>query len=187
MKSKSRRELIDELKEHKKASETYVYTIESQRGTIAAQHAQITVKDRQIAGLKESLAMLSDDKDVRYTKAPDRGTVETYTTIVPEHIKRTDVFNSYNVTYAREILCKQIAKALVDNGLVRFETKPLDMFQEVIQVTARVDVIPWYALCERVVINRDKSEVTIEGGARKWRVKRKRCKLSIHACVRRQV
>lgn len=47
---------------------------------------------------------------------------------------------------------------------MRFETKPFDMNPEYVEVTARVDVIPWDLLCERVVVNRDKSEVTIERG-----------------------
>lgn len=162
MKSKSRRELIDELKEHKKASETYVYTIESQRGTIAAQHAQITVKDRQIAGLKESLAILSDDKDVRYIKAPDRGTVIKKAEIEPERVECSrEIYNE--MSDAKGIMCGQIAKALIDAGVVRFETRRIPG-RPYTEVTARIDVIPWYALCERVVVNRGKSEVTVERG-----------------------
>lgn len=160
MKSKSRRELIDELKKHKKASETYVYTIESQRGTIEAQQTLITVKDRQIAGLKESLAMLSDDKDVRYIKAPDRGTVIKRAEIEPERVKCSrEIYNE--MSGAKDIMCGQIAKALIDAGLVRFETRPIPG-RPYTEVTARIDVVPWYSLCERVVVNRDKSEVTIE-------------------------
>lgn len=157
MKSKSRRELIDELKKHKKASETYVYTIESQRGTIAAQQATITVKDRQIAGLKESLAMLSDDKYVRYIKAPDRGTFIIKAVIEPERVECSrEIYNE--MSDAKGIMCGQIAKALIDAGLVRFETRRIPG-RPYTEVTARIDVIPWYALCERVVVNRDKSEI----------------------------
>lgn len=155
MKSKSRRELINEIKYYKE-------TVAMQAGVIESQRAIMAVKDRHKNDLKARLERLGDDKDIRYTKAPDRGTVKTYVTIAPEHVKTTDVFNRYNATYAREILCQQIAKALVDGGLVRFETKPFDMNPEYVEVTARVDVIPWDLLCERVVVNRDKSEVTIE-------------------------
>lgn len=162
MKSKSRRELINEIKRYKE-------TVETQHGIIMSQRTTITIKERHIIDLKARLERLGDDKNIRYTKAPDRGTVEKYVTIAPEHIKATDVFNRQVAThardtYAREIICQQIAKALVDGGLVRFETKPFDMNPEYLQVTARVDVIPWDLLCERVVVNRDKSEVTIERG-----------------------
>ena len=157
MKSKSRRELINEIKFYKE-------TVAMQAGVIESQRAIMAIKDRHKNDLKARMERLGDDKDVRYTKAPDRGTVEKYVTVAPEHVKTTDVFNRYNATYARETLCQQIAKALVDNGLVRFETKPFDMNPEYVQVTARVDVIPWDFLCERVVVNRDKSEVTVESG-----------------------
>ena len=157
MKSKSRRELIDGIKYYKKAAETLKEIVEGQR-------LAIETKDREIGNLKSNLLRLSYDGNVRYTKAPDRGTVEKYVTIAPERIKAMDVFDRYNATYAREILCQQIAKALVDSGLARFETKPFDSNPEYLQVTARVDVIPWYTLCERVVINRDKTEITIERG-----------------------
>lgn len=155
MKSKSRRELINEIKRYKE-------NVETQNGIIMSQRTTIAIKERHIIDLKARLERLGDDKNIRYTKAPDRGTLKKYVTIAPEHVKTTDVFNRYNATYAREILCQQIAKALIDGGLVRFETKPFDMNPEYLQVTARVDVIPWDLLCERVVVNRDKSEVTIE-------------------------
>ena len=164
MKSKSRRELIDELKEHKKASETYVYTIESQRGTIEAQKAQITVKDRQIAGLKESLGMLSDDKDVRYIKAPDRGTVIIKREIDLERVECSRaIYNEMSMSDAKDIMRGQIAKALINAGVVRFETRRIPG-RPYTEVTARIDVIPWYALCERVVVNQTKGEITIERG-----------------------
>ena len=157
MKSKSRRELINEIKYYKETAVMQQNVIESQRAIMAT-------KDRHKNFLMARLERLGDDKNIRHTKAPDRGTVEKYVTIAPEHVKTTDVFNRYNATYAREILCQQIAKALVDGGLVRFETKPFDMNPEYLQVTARVDVIPWDLLCERVVVNRDKSEITVERG-----------------------
>lgn len=162
MKSKSRRELIDELKKHKKASETYVYTIESQRGTIAAQRALITVKDRKIAGLKESLEMLSNDEGVRYIKAPDRGTTIVKRAIDLERVECSrEIYNEMSA--AKDIMCGQIAKALIDAGVVRFETRPIPG-RPYTEVTARIDVIPWYALCERVVVNQTKGEITIERG-----------------------
>lgn len=157
MKSKSRRELINEIKFYKE-------TVAMQAGVIESQRAIMAIKDRHKNDLKARLERLGDDKNIRYTKAPDRGTVEKYVTIAPEHVKTTDAFSRYNATHAREILCQQIAKALIDGGLVRFETKPFDMNPEYVQVTARVDVVPWDLLCERVVVNRDKSEVTIERG-----------------------
>ena len=159
MKSKSRREFINEINFYKE-------TVAMQAGFIESQRAIMAIKDRHKNDLKARLERLGDDKNIRYTKAPDRGTVEKYVTVAPEHIKTTDWFNRnrYSMAHARETLCQQIATALVVNGLVRIETKPFDMNPEFLQVTARVDVIPWDLLCERVVVNRDKSEVTIERG-----------------------
>ena len=162
MKSKSRRELIDGLKYYRKAAKSLQDTVIMQQGLIDAQDAFIAVKDRKIAGLKESLEMLSDDKDVRYIKAPDRGTVIKTAAVEPERVKCSrEIYNE--MSGAKDIMCGQIAKALIDAGLVRFETRPIPG-RPYTEVTARIDVIPWYALCERVVINRDKTEITIERG-----------------------
>ena len=162
MKSKSRRELIDGLRYYRKAAKSFQETVVMQQELIGAKDAIIAVKDRKIAGLKESLAILSDDKDVRYIKAPDRGTAIVKRAIDLERVECSrEIYNEMSA--AKDIMCGQIAKALIDAGVVRFETRPIPG-RPYTEVTARIDVIPWYALCERIVVNQTKGEITIERG-----------------------
>lgn len=161
MKSKSRRELIDGLRYYRKTAKSLQETVVMQQGLIDAQDAIIAVKNRHIDGLKSDLERLSDDKGVRYIKAPDRWTVIKKAEIEPERVECSrEIYNE--MAGAKDIMCGQIAKALIDAGVVRFETRPIPG-RPYTEVTARIDVIPWYALCERVVVNQTKGEITIEG------------------------
>lgn len=148
MKSKSRREIINELKDLRRENELLrLLRVSADMGKSNA--------EKTVTELRERLARLGNDHDLQYMKGADRGTLVSSVTVEPEHITigGTTIPGEVNAEIARKL-----ADAIIEKGLMRVEINPPNLPPPPfgVRVIGRVDVLPWDAICRR-----DRAEVRI--------------------------
>lgn len=145
MKSRSRREIINELKDLRRENGSLSCALQMSR------MAEIEQKrDRDY--FRDRLAELGNDHDLKYMKGADRGTLVSSVTVEPEHITigGTTIPGEVNAELARKL-----ADAIIEKGLMRVETDP-DNYPPPrfgVRVIGRIDVIPWDKICSRTARN----------------------------------
>lgn len=148
MKSKSRREIINELKDLRRENELLrLLRVSADMGKSNA--------EKTVAELRERLARLGNDHDLQYMKGTDNGTIISSVVVAPEHIEITGTAETSEVTAT---LARTLADAIIGKGLMRVEINPPNLPPSPfgVRVYGRVDVIPWDAICRR-----DRAELRI--------------------------
>ena len=145
MKSRSRREIINELKDLRRENELLqLLRVSADMGKSNA--------EKTVAELRERLARLGNDHDLQYMKGADNGTFVSSAVVAPEHItiSGTTIPGEINAALARKL-----ADAIIEKGLMRVETDndnyPPPRYG--VRVIGRIDVIPWDKICSRTPRN----------------------------------
>ena len=148
MKSRSRREIINELKDLRQENALLrVLRISADTGKSNA--------EKTVAELRERLARLGNDHDLQYMKGADDGTLVSSAVVAPEHIEIMGTVAPPEVTAT---LARTLADEIIEKGLMRVEINPPNLPPSPfgVRVVGRVDVLPWDAICRR-----DRAEVHI--------------------------
>lgn len=146
-----RRDLINLIKDLRKEVQTH-------RNKTSEMYQMLNAAEKRLSDAKDDftrrLARLEGNPDIEYFKNADRGTFVTTATLAPEHFEmERDIprFANDNVEdFARREVCSELARALVESGLVRIQMKQ-DYRSGGATVIARVDVLPWDMLCRKAV------------------------------------
>lgn len=144
MKSKGRRELINEIKELRRelGLKEGARLIEKQ-----AARQEIEKANDRCDEFRRRLQVIGYNPEIEYIKEPDRGTLVS--TIKVDAMRFDLTAAGFDVDAIAQNVCGQLAKSLYENGLVRivFETKQPYSTMPYKVGRARVDVIPWDKIC----------------------------------------
>ena len=144
MKSKGRRELIDEIKKLRRelALNDSVQLVERQ-----AARQELEQEKERCAEFRRRLQVIGYDPNVEYIKGADRGTLVSTVTVDAMRFDLSAAGLDADAI-ARDV-CGKLANALYENGLVRIVFEPIQTYSMMpVKVgRARVDVIPWDKIC----------------------------------------
>lgn len=144
MKSKGRRELINEIKDLRRE----IHSVRASK-MIAEQEARERIHSAmgRCAEMRRRLQVIGYNPEIEYIKGPDSGTLVSTVTVDAMRFDLTAAGLDAD-TITRQI-CVKLANALYENGLVRivFETMQPYSTMPVKVGRARVDVIPWDKIC----------------------------------------
>ena len=144
MKSKGRRDLINEIKELRRelGLNEGARLIEKQ-----AAKQEIEKANARCDEFRRRLQVIGYNPEIEYVKEPDRGTLVSTVKVDAMRFDLTAAGLDAD-TITRQV-CVKLANALYENGLVRivFETMQPYSTMPVKVGRARVDVIPWDKIC----------------------------------------
>lgn len=143
MKARSRREIIDENRALRKQ-------IREER-----LETSLRIKNAmcEVERATERLRRAGLSGRYQYTAQIPRGTVETCDKIDPVNLCG-GVNVPANLEAMRDIVAGQLAKALVENGLVMIENAGIDEITGTQKVYARVSVVPWESMARKCTFER---------------------------------
>ena len=143
MKSKGRRELIDEIKDLRRdlGLEERARLIEKQ-----AAKQEIEEANARCDEFRRRLQVIGYNPEIEYIKCADRGTLVS--TVKVDAMRFDLTAAGFDADAIAQNVCGQLAKSLYENGLVRivFENEPHNGCSVKVG-RARVDVIPWDKIC----------------------------------------
>lgn len=143
MKSKGRRDLINEIKDLRRelGLEERARLIEKQ-----AAKQEIDEANARCADLRRRLQVIGYNPEIEYIKGADRGTLVSTIKVDAERFDLIAEGIDAD-TIARQV-CARLAEGLYEKGLVRivFENEPHNGYSVKVG-RARVDVIPWDKIC----------------------------------------
>lgn len=143
MKSKGRRELINEIKDLRRelGLEERARLIEKQ-----AAKQEIEEANARCDEFRRRLQVIGYNPEIEYIKGADRGTLVSTVTVDAMRFEMSAAGMDGDAI-ARDV-CGKLANALYENGLVRivFENEPHNGYSVKVG-RARVDVIPWDKIC----------------------------------------
>lgn len=152
MKSKGRRELIDEIKKLRRelGLNEGARLIEKQ-----AAKQEIEKANARCDEFRRRLQVIGYNPEIEYIKEPDRGTLVSTVSVDAMRFDLTAAGLDAD-TITRQV-CVKLANALYENGLVRIAFETLQPYSTLpVKVgRARVDVIPWDKICRnrgRIII-----------------------------------
>lgn len=143
MKSKGRRDLINEIKELRRE----IHSVRASK-MIAEQEARERIHSAmgRCAEMRRRLQVIGYNPEIEYIKGADRGTLVSTVTVDAMRFELS-ASGMDGDAIARDV-CGKLANALYENGLVRivFENEPHNGYSVKVG-RARVDVIPWDKIC----------------------------------------
>lgn len=144
MKSKGRRELINEIKDLRREMglKEGARLIEKQ-----AARQELEQEKERCAEFRRRLQVIGYDPNVEYIKGADRGTLVS---TVKVDAMRFDLSGAgMDADAIARQVCGQLANALYENGLVRIVFDTMQPYSTMPYKVgrARVDVIPWDKVC----------------------------------------
>ena len=143
MKSKGRRELINEIKDLRRelGLNEGARLIEKQ-----AAKQEIEKANARCDEFRRRLQVIGYNPEIEYIKGADRGTLVSTVTVDAMRFDLTAA--GFDADAIAQNVCGQLAKSLYENGLVRivFENEPHNGYPVKVG-RARVDVIPWDKIC----------------------------------------
>ena len=142
-----RRDLINSIKGLRKE-------VQAERERTSDAYQMLDKAENRLADAKNDfvrrLARLEGRQDIEYIKGADRGTLVATASIAAEHFEMEGNIprfaNDHIEEFVRQEVCLKLARALVENGMVRIQMKPDDLYGGT-KITARVDVLPWDKIC----------------------------------------
>lgn len=144
MKSKGRRELINEIKELRRelGLEEGARLIEKQ-----AARQEIEKANDRCDEFRRRLQVIGYNPEIEYIKGADRGTLVSTVTVDAMRFDLSATGMDGDAI-ARQV-CGQLANALYENGLVRIVFENMQPYSTMPYKVgrARVDVIPWDKIC----------------------------------------
>lgn len=144
MKSRSRREIIEENKRLKReAEEQRKRTFE----TVDRYARAASAAHEETEKFVRALVTLGENPEIRYKKPSDGNTFVDYVTIHPMDVETSA--EGYGMEVAREHLARRLAEALIEKGLIRAVKEGIDPASGMYTITARLDVIPWWLISEK--------------------------------------
>lgn len=144
MKSKGRRELINEIKDLRRelGLEERARMIDKR-----AARQEIEEANARCAEFRRRLQVIGYNPEIEYIKSADRGTLVQ---VVKCDAMRFDLSGAgMDADAIARQVCGQLATALYENGLVRIEFDTMQPYSTMPYKVgrARVDVIPWDRVC----------------------------------------
>lgn len=144
MKSKGRRELINEIKDLRRE----IHSVRASK-MIAEQEAREKLHSEmaRCAEFRRRLQVIGYNPEIEYIKGADRGTLVSTVKVDAERFDLIAEGIDAD-TIARQV-CARLAEGLYEKGLVRIEFSDEPHFGYSLKVgRARVDVIPWDKICQ---------------------------------------
>jgi hypothetical protein len=144
MKSKGRRELIDEIKDLRRE-----LGLEERARMIdkLAAKQEIEEANARCAEFRRRLQVIGYNPEIEYIKEPDRGTLVS--TVKVDAMRFDLKAAGIETDEITRQMCVKLANALYENGLVRIVFETMQPYSPAPYKVgrARVDVIPWDKIC----------------------------------------
>ena len=146
MKSKSRREIIEDNKRLKKE-------IDSERARIRQRIFECEDRERKaqrsVDDANERMRRAGLDGGYEYWKDADKGTVIDYVTLNAHSIRMNGTLPTDEKEYVAHHLAERLAEQLINSGLVLLEYNGVDPRTGCLIISSRLDVIPWQMITNK--------------------------------------
>ena len=168
-KKKIRRRLQNE---HKKEVKELQYLLSRKNALLRHEKERADELETRVETLRVALRETGNNHELKYDVEPTKdGTLVSFGRVDAKELDFKVAGRTKDAV--EQMLVGKLAKALVENGLVRIEQKEPrsyeDMQRGTVTFTARIDVIPWWKCVkpEIVFLDRDDSRMIMREGERR--------------------
>lgn len=158
MKSRSRRELIEEIKKLRKTNSVQAADLAMAKADATIKGARVESLEMEIKGWRKRMEEMENDPDLEYIGSTP-GRCETVASVPIEFVQ--DVMRRWpdqvQRDFFRKRMVEKLTEGMIDRGLVRIQYDDPDPYDDdhdaarygLQRIRARVDVLPWDSLVRR--------------------------------------